>query len=118
MSNRPKSPSSPMAIPWSSAVSAPADVVIGPDRALYIADTGSDEIFKMTPAGRLILVAGTRSKFGGVWGIGRRATDASPDSPDGLAFDRAGDLFIAGFATKTLLMITPSGVMKLPVYKR
>ena len=93
---------------------SPADVVIGPDRALYVADTGSDEIFKMTRAGRLILVAGTRSKLGGIWGIGRPATEASPDSPDGLAFDRAGDLFIAGWATKTLLMITASGIMKLP----
>jgi sugar lactone lactonase YvrE len=89
-------------------------VVIGPDQALYIADTGWDEIFKMTRTARLTLIAGTRSKYGGIWGIGRPATQASPDSPDGLAFDRAGDLFIAGWATKTLLMITPSGIMKLP----
>ncbi len=92
---------------------SPADVTIGPDRALYIADTGANEILKLA-AGRLVLVAGTRSHFGGIWGIGRRAINASPDSPEGLAFDRSGDLFIAGFATKTLLMITPSGIMKLP----
>jgi sugar lactone lactonase YvrE len=88
-------------------------VAIGPGPALYIADSGASEIFKMTPAGRLLLVAGSR-RFAGVWGIGRRAAEASADGPDGLAFDRAGDLFIAGFNTKTLLMITPSGIMKLP----
>ena len=92
---------------------SPADVAIGPDRALYIADAGANEILKMTRAGRLILVAGTR-RFAGVWGIGRQATGASPDGPDGLAFDRAGDLFAAGGNTKTLLMITPGGIMTLP----
>jgi len=92
---------------------SPADVAIGPGRALYIADSGASEILTMTPAGKLILVAGTR-RFAGVWGIGRPAAEASADGPDGLAFDHAGDLFIAGFNTKTLLMITPSGIMKLP----
>ncbi len=93
---------------------SPADVVIGPGGALYVADTGGNEIFKMTGAGRLTLVAGTRSGFEGVWGVGHQATNASPDGPDALAFDRSGDLFIAGLNTKTLLMITPSGVMTLP----
>jgi DNA-binding beta-propeller fold protein YncE len=96
-----------------ASLESPADVVIGPGGALYIADDGANEILKMTPAGRLALVAGTR-RFAGVWGIGRPATQASPDGPDGLAFDRAGDLFVAGSNTKTLLMITPGGIMKLP----
>ncbi len=93
---------------------SPGDVVTGPGGALYIADTGANEIFKMTDGGRLILVAGTRSGFAGVWGVGHQATSASADGPDGLAFDRSGDLFIAGLNTKTLLMITASGVMTLP----
>jgi hypothetical protein len=92
---------------------SPADVVIGPHQALYIADTGSNEIFKITRGGRLSLVAGAR-RFAGVWGIGRPATDASPDGPDGLAFNREGDLFIAGANTKALLVITPTGIMRLP----
>jgi sugar lactone lactonase YvrE len=92
---------------------SPGDVTIGPDGMLYIADTGSNEILKLTPSGRLVVVAGAR-KFAGIWGIGRPATGASPDGPDGLAFDRSGDLFIAGLNTKTLLMITPGGIMTLP----
>lgn len=97
-----------------ASLESPADVVTGPGGTLYIADTGADEILKTTAGGRLILVAGTRAPYGGIYGTGRRATQASPDSPDGLAFDQSGDLFIAGFATKTLLMITPGGIMKLP----
>jgi hypothetical protein len=96
-----------------ASLESPADVAIGPGRALYIADAGASEILKMTRAGKLLLVAGTR-RFAGVWGIGRPAAEASADGPDGLAFDRAGDLFVAGFNTKTLLMITPRGIMKLP----
>jgi hypothetical protein len=92
---------------------SPGDVAIGPGGALYIADTGSNEILKLTRTGRLILIAGAQ-KFAGIWGIGRPATGASPDGPDGLAFDRSGDLFIAGLNTKTLLMITHSGIMTLP----
>jgi glucose/arabinose dehydrogenase len=99
---------------YKASLIGPADVVIGPGGTLYVADTGANEILKMTGAGKLRLVAGTRSVFAGVWGVGHRATNASPDGPDGLAFDRSGDLFIAGHNTKNLLMITPGGVMTLP----
>jgi len=92
---------------------SPSDVAIGPRGALYIADTGYSEILKLAASGRLIRVAGTR-RFAGVWGIGRPAAEASADGPDGLAFDRAGNLYIAGFNTKTLLEITSGGIMRLP----
>jgi len=54
------------------------------------------------------------SETAGGWGIGRRATEASADGPNGLAFDRAGNLYVAGSNAKTLLMITSSGIMQLP----
>ncbi len=54
------------------------------------------------------------SETAGVWGIGRRATEASADGPNGLAFERAGNLYVAGSNAKTLLMITSSGIMQLP----
>ena len=37
------------------------------------------------------------------------ATKASPDGPAGLAFDRAGDLFIFGLNTKALLVLDTRG---------
>ncbi|MGH2410645.1 MAG: hypothetical protein ACRDFX_02655 [Chloroflexota bacterium] len=53
--------------------------------------------------------AGTRARD-----IGGAAVDESPDVPTGLAFDRAGNLYIAGISTKVLLMITPRGIMMRP----
>ncbi len=96
-----------------ASLGSPADVAIGPDGALYLADQGSSEILKLSASGRLIRVAGVPGPAG-VWGIGRRATEASADGPNGLAFDRAGNLYVAGSNTKTLLMITSSGIMQLP----
>jgi sugar lactone lactonase YvrE len=51
--------------------------------------------------------------YQGIYGIGGPATRASVDGPDGLAFDSRGDLFLGGFNTKALLMITPGGTMRL-----
>ena len=86
----------------SASLGGPADVAIGPGGALYLADQGSSEILKLSAAGRLIRVAGAPGPAG-VSGIGRRATEASADGPYGLAFDRAGELFLAGSTTKKLV---------------
>jgi hypothetical protein len=51
----------------------------------------------------------------GIPTAGLQATRTSADGPDGLAFDRAGDLFGAGFDTKTLFMISPGGRVSLPI---
>lgn len=40
---------------------------------------------------------------------------ASPDGPNGLAFNAVGDLFIAGVNTKALLMVDRSGTMRAPI---
>jgi sugar lactone lactonase YvrE len=97
-----------------TSLAGPAAVVVSPGGCLYIADEGSNEILRLGRSGRLARVAGTRGAAG-VTGIGRPAANASADGPDGLAFDRAGDLYIAGGNTKQLLMITPGGLMRLPI---
>jgi hypothetical protein len=90
----------------------PTAVAIGPDGELYIACEGNDQVLRLTPGGRLDIVVGpVDDKFAGPSGIGGPAVLASPDSPNGLAFDRAGDLFISGDATKDLLMVDIYGVM-------
>jgi DNA-binding beta-propeller fold protein YncE len=88
----------------------PADVKLAPNGDLVIA-TGR-EVLRLAAAGRLVRIAGTR-RYGGVYGIGGRATNASADGPDGLTFDASGNLFLAGFDTKALLMVTPAGTMRL-----
>jgi len=91
----------------------PEAATFGPDGRLYIAASGENEILRLERNDRLTVLAGNR-KYAGVYGVGGPATHASPDVPSGLAFDRAGDLYIAGFAVKTLLMITPKGIMTDP----
>jgi sugar lactone lactonase YvrE len=93
----------------------PAALTIGPHGDLYIAAEGSGEVLRLGANGLLVRVAGIRGPFAGVYGIGRPATQASADGPNGLAFDRAGNLYIAGVNTKTLLMVTPGGRMVLPM---
>jgi hypothetical protein len=97
-----------------ASIGGPADIAIGPGGTLYIASEGTNQILELSPAGRLLQIAGSRT-LAGVTGIGQRATGVSPDGPDGLAFDRAGDLYIAGFTTKNLLMISARGRMRLPI---
>ncbi|HVA88710.1 MAG TPA: hypothetical protein VNL71_02605, partial [Chloroflexota bacterium] len=94
----------------------PADVIVGPHGDLYIADAGSDQVLRLSAAGMLMRVAGSNiRRYAGIYGVGKPATEASPDGPYGLAFDRSGDLYIAGINTKTLLMINAKGIMTLPM---
>jgi len=83
--------------------------------SVYVAAAGANEVVRIARNGKLVRVAGTGNVGpAGVRGIGRPATEASADGPNGLAFDRAGDLFLAGSNTKTLLMVARDGTMRLP----
>ncbi len=97
-----------------TALGSPNDVTIGPHGDLYF-DGGANEVLRLHRNGMLSIVAGGRNDFAGINGIGGPATKASPDGPFGLAFNSHGDLFINGNDTKTLLMVTPSGRMTLPI---
>jgi DNA-binding beta-propeller fold protein YncE len=83
--------------------------------SVYVAAAGANEVVRVARNGKLVRIAGTGDVGpAGVHGIGRPATEASADGPNGLAFDRAGDLFLAGSNTKTLLMVARDGTMRLP----
>lgn len=97
----------------SAAVGGPAAVAIGPRSQLYIAAQGANEVLRLTRSGRLVRVAGIRGPAG-VYGIGRPAVRASADGPNALAFDRKGNLYIAGSNTKTALIIDTHGTMRVP----
>ncbi len=93
-------------------IGSPNDVTLGPGGLLYIAASG--EILRLNTGGTLTRIAGNH-RYEGVFGVGGPAVSASPDGPNGLAFNRAGDLFIAGVNTKALLMIGRSGTMRAPI---
>jgi sugar lactone lactonase YvrE len=92
---------------------SPAAVAVGPDGLLYIALSGANEIVRLDHDGSLARIAGS-SRYGGIDGIGGPALAASPSGPNGLAFDGQGDMYIAGFNAKALLMIDRKGLMRLP----
>jgi hypothetical protein len=96
-----------------ASVSSPTAVTLGPGKLLYIAASGN-EILRLNESGTLSRIAGNQ-RYEGVYGVGKPAVNASPDGPNGLAFDHSGDLFIAGINTKTLLMIDRSGTMRTPI---
>jgi len=92
----------------------PTAVTIGPDGHLYLA-AGSNQVLRLETNETLTQIAGSQQYAGvRVHDGGRPAVNESPDDPSGLAFDRAGNLYLAGWAVKTLLMITPKGIMTRP----
>jgi sugar lactone lactonase YvrE len=69
----------------------PSGIALGPDGAIYVADTGNNAIRRVTPAGVVTTVAGGRV-------AGYRdglVLDAEFDAPVGVAVDPAGRILVA-----------------------
>jgi serine/threonine-protein kinase len=91
----------------------PAAIAIGPGGDLYIA--AYEQVLRLDRAGTLTeVLGGHRLGPEGVTHVGGPAVDASADGADGIAFDRRGDLYVAGINTKTLLVVDRDGVLKVP----
>lgn len=76
--------------------------------ALYVADTENHTIRKISSDGEVTTVAGLAGMPGSTDGVGAQARF---NSPWGLAFDRAGDLYIADSFNSTIRRMTPAGVV-------
>jgi uncharacterized repeat protein (TIGR01451 family) len=85
------------------------DIAVDAAGDLFIASTGENVVREVTPDGIIHAVAGTGTA--GYSGDGGLATSAQLNSPDGLAIDAAGDLFIADGANNVIRMVTPAGVI-------
>ncbi|MFI5161292.1 MAG: gliding motility-associated C-terminal domain-containing protein [Sphingobacteriales bacterium] len=85
----------------------PLGVAVDAAGNVYVADAGNSDIRKITPAGVVTTFAGT-----GVAGkLNGTGTAASFSAPVGLAFDAAGNLYIADTGNNLIRMITPAGVV-------
>jgi sugar lactone lactonase YvrE len=90
----------------------PSALAFGPDALMYVA-TGS-QVLRLGVDGAFTRVLGEDdNEYSGLYGIGGPAVDASADGPDGLAFDAAGNLYVAGFNTKSILMVDPAGTVSV-----
>jgi sugar lactone lactonase YvrE len=74
---------------------------------LYISDIGAHCVFRLTPTGKLIVIAGTGSA--GFSGDGGLATKAELNAPHDLAFDATGNLFIADTGNSRIRKIDRHG---------
>lgn len=75
---------------------------------LYVSDSVNDTIRKLTPGGMVTTLAGTAGATGSSDGTGAAARF---NFPEGLAADRAGNLYVADHLNYTIRKITPAGLV-------
>lgn len=76
---------------------------------VYVSDLSHNMVYKVTPTGTLTVVAGNGTP--GFSGDGGQATNAQLQSPSQLAFDSAGNLYIADSSNYRIRKVTPAGVI-------
>ncbi len=76
---------------------------------LYVADSGNHRVRRIAPNGTITTVAGTGRS--GQEGDGGPATQAGLHSPTFVAFDAAGNLYIADSENHKIRKVTPSGII-------
>lgn len=92
-----------------ASLNAPAGVAVDGSGNLYVADSGNHRIRKVTPAGVITTIAGTGS--GGFSGDGGPATAAQLFSPQGVALDGRGTLYIGDTGNNRVRRITADGTI-------
>jgi sugar lactone lactonase YvrE len=74
-------------------LAAPSDVAIGPDASLYIIDKGNNRIRRVNSSGVISTVVGNGQQ--GFSGDNGSAVQAKLNLPSAIAFDAAGNMYIA-----------------------
>jgi uncharacterized protein (TIGR03437 family) len=92
-----------------AALQAPSGVAVDGNGNVYIADTGNNRIRKVTPDGNISTIAGNGAA--GYSGDLGSATAASLYSPEGVAVDSAGYVYIADTWNSRIRRVSPNGVI-------
>ena len=93
-----------------SAINGPTDVALGPHGDLFIADNDNAVVEKVTPAGKLSVVAGDGKPIPPTPGP---ATKSAISAPRDVAVDAHGDLFISDDDDSLVLEVTPAGWLSI-----
>jgi sugar lactone lactonase YvrE len=99
---------------WSDGVgsdarfSGPQGVAVDPAGNIYVADTLSSTIRKITPAGLVTTLAGLHQNVG--WADGN-ATAARFQYPHGIAVDSGGTVYVADTVNSIIRKISPAGTV-------
>ena len=91
-----------------ASFSDPASVAVDSQGNVYVADAISQEIRKITPAGVVTTLAGSPMQQGSSDGTGGAA---SFFSPEGVAVDSAGNVYVADTDNCEIRKTTPSGAV-------
>ena len=97
------------AAPTDTSLLSPRNVAVDAAGNLYIAEFEGHRVRKLTPDGKLATVAGTG--VAGWSGDGSRASAAQLNYPAGMAFDRAGALYIADSGNNVVRKIYADGTI-------
>jgi uncharacterized protein (TIGR03437 family) len=96
----------------SAELNVPEWVAVDSSGNLYIADTANQRIRKVS-GGKISTIAGNGTP--GYGGDGGTATSANLNTPLGLVFDGAGNLYISDFVNHAIRKVTPSGTISTVV---
>jgi uncharacterized protein (TIGR03437 family) len=83
-------------------LNSPAGIAFDPSGALYIADSGNQQIRKVTPSGIITTIEGT--------GAPSPANTVPLNKPTGIATDSAGDVYVVNAVFPYVREMTPDGV--------
>ena len=97
----------------SAELGGPRQVAVDSNGNVFIADTFSNLIRKVSPSGIISTYAGMRSQsgFGSFSGDGGLATSAMLNGPYSIALDSAGDLYIADTENNRVRIVMPDGII-------
>jgi sugar lactone lactonase YvrE len=101
----------------SAELTMPSGVAVDALGNVYIADSGNNVVRRVSTTGTITTVAGdyaldqSNGGLGGFSGNGGPATSAQLFSPEGVALDQQGDLFIADTFNNAIREVTPNGTI-------
>ena len=95
----------------SARLNGPDGVAVGPNGAIYIADSADNEVRRVSAAGRIVSIAGTGAACSAstACGDGAPATSAQLNYPDAITLDASGDLCVADTYDAELRWIPAAG---------